>query len=397
MKIAIIQDELVRRGGAEQVVLSFQVAFPEAPIYTLSYNPDHTFPEFKDSFIKTSWLGKIAKDDVSLKRYFFPLGIWAMRTMNVTGYDVVLLSTTHCAKYIKVDKNTLVLTYCHTPFRLAWQPNSYEDVSNSNFLMKALYGIVVKFLRRREKISAMRTDWFLTNSKEVVPRIEAAYKPIHPVTVINPAVKCKNFYIADKIGEYFLVVSRFESYKKVDLVIEAFNKMPDKKLLVIGKGSMEEDLRAMAGPNITISGGLDAKHLAKVFAEAKALIFPQHEDYGITPLESNASGRPVIAYGFGGIKETMIPYENDLENATALFFYEQTSEALVSAVRKFETISFDSAFIRKHAESFDEGVFIKKIRNFVAEKYALQLSGKALNVVKTENRKLVLKEELKSC
>jgi glycosyltransferase involved in cell wall biosynthesis len=397
MKIAIIQDELVRRGGAEQVVLSFQVAFPEAPIYTLSYNPDNTFPEFKDSFIKTSWLGKIAKDDVSLKRYFFPLGIWAMRTMNVTGYDVVLLSTTHCAKYIKVDRNTLVLTYCHTPFRLAWQPDSYEDVSNSNFLMKTLYGIVVKFLRRREKISAMRTDWFLTNSKEVVPRIKAAYNPTHPVTVINPAVKCKNFYVADKISDYFLVVSRFESYKKVDLVIKAFNKMPDKKLLVIGKGSMEEELRAMAGTNVTITGGLDAKRLAKAFAEAKALIFPQHEDYGITPLESNASGRPVIAFGFGGIKETMLPYVNEATNATALLFHEQTEEALVAAVTKFETLSFDPAFIRKHAESFDEGIFIKKIRKFVAEKYAMQHARKSINVVNTENRTVVLKEELKSC
>lgn len=381
MKIAIVQDELVRKGGAEQVVLSFQAAFPDAPIYTLSYNPDSTFPEFKKSKIKTSWLGGLFKNEVNLRRFFFPLGVWAMRSLRVSGYDVVLLSTTHCAKYINVDKGTLVLTYCHTPFRLAWQPNSYEDVANSNLLMKTLYTIVVKLLRRRERISAVRTDWFITNSREVVPRIKAAYNPPHPVSVINPPVKCKNFYVSSVIGDYYLVVSRFESYKKVDLVIEAFNQMPDKKLLVVGRGSMEAELRALSGPNITIVTGMNTPELAKAFAEAKALIFPQLEDYGITPLEANASGRPVIAYGFGGINDTMIPYKKDASKATALFFYEQTAAHLVHAVRHFESLNFDPLFIREHAESFDEGVFIEKIRRYVAEKFEEERSGKRLHSI----------------
>lgn len=376
MKIAIVQDELVRKGGAEQVVLSFQAAFPDAPIYTLSYNPEGTFPEFKKSKVKTSWLGWLFKKEANLRRFFFPLGVWAMRSLRVSGYDVVLLSTTHCAKYINVDKNTLVLTYCHTPFRLAWQPNSYEDVANSNILMKALYNIVVKLLRRRERISAVRTDWFITNSREVVPRIKAAYNPQHAVSVINPPVKCKHFYVSEKIGDYYLVVSRFESYKKVDLVIDAFNQMPGKKLLVVGRGSMEAELREMAGPNITIVTGLDTPSLAKAFSEAKALIFPQLEDYGITPLEANASGRPVIAYGFGGINDTMIPYKTDAAKSTALFFFEQTVPHLVHAVNQFEKLAFDPTFIRKHAESFDETVFVDKIRKFVADKYEGQRSGK---------------------
>ncbi len=369
MKIALIQDELVRKGGAEQVVLSFQAAFPDAPIYTLSYNSEKTYPEFKNSNIKTSWLGKLFKDEVSLKRVFFPFAVWAMKSLDVKEYDVVLMSTTHCAKYVKVNENALVLTYCHTPFRLAWRPGSYEKIVDSNPVMKMIYSFVIRLLRRKDKNSALRTDWFLTNSKEVVPRIESAYAPKRPITVINPAVKCKNFYRSENILDYYLVVSRFESYKRVDLVIDAFNLMPEKKLIVVGQGSMEHELRSNAGKNITFLSGLDTPGLAKIYAECKALIFPQHEDYGITPLEANASGRPVIAFGFGGIKETMIPFTMDASKSTALFFYEQSPASLIEAIEKFESLSFDSEFIRAHAENFDEKIFVRKIQQFVKDKY----------------------------
>lgn len=372
MKIALIQDELVRKGGAEQVVLSFQAAFPNAPIYTLSYNPEKTYPEFKKSSIKTSWLGKLFKDDTNLKRFFFPFAIWAMKSLDLKDYDVVLMSTTHCAKYVKVNDNALVITYCHTPFRLAWRPDSYEKVAESNVFMKVLYSVVISQLRKKDKKSALRVDWFLTNSKEVVPRIQSAYAPKRPITVINPAVKCVNFYCSKEILDYYLVVSRFESYKKVDLVIEAFNMMPSKKLIVVGQGSMEEELRSFAKNNITFIKGLDSSALAKVYAECKALIFPQLEDYGITPLEANASGRPVIAFGYGGVAETMIPFEDDASKATAVFFNEQTSESLIDAIRQFETLSFDSKFIRRHAEKFDESVFIRKIQQFVKDKYTTE-------------------------
>ena len=374
MKIALIQDELVRKGGAEQVVLSFQRAFPKAPIYTLSYNSEKTYPEFKRAIIKTSWLGKVIKKESNIKRFFYPFGVWAMRSMDLTQYDVVLISTTHCAKYIKVGPNTLVLTYCHTPFRLAWRPDSYERIAEANPFMKMLYSVIIKSLQRRDKASAERTDWFLTNSVEVVPRIESAYEPRMPITVINPAVKCKNFYVSDQVQDYYLVVSRFESYKKVDLVLEAFNQLPNKKLVVVGNGSMDEQLRKMAGPNVVFRSGLDAKTLSKLFAECKALIFPQHEDYGITPLEANASGRPVIAYGFGGIRETMIPFVGDSLKSSALFFNEQTVGSLLEAIETFETLDFNPSFIRKHAESFDESIFIKKIQDFVHKRYATRFS-----------------------
>jgi len=368
MKVAIVQDELVRKGGAEQVVLSFQAAFPNAEIFTLSYNADKTYPEFRKSTIHTSWFGKFVKGDKNLKRFFFPFGVLAMRMLAVKGYDVVLLSTTHCAKYVQIDKKSLVLTYCHTPFRLVWRPDSYEQVKNAGAFKKIAYNCVINILRKIDEKSARRTDFFITNAREVVPRILAAYHPKNPVAVINPAVKCANFYVSEP-SDYYLLVSRFEPYKKVDLVIDAFNKLNDKKLIIVGTGSMEAELKKQAGRNISFLQGLDSEKLAKLYSGCKALVFPQHEDYGITPLEANASGRPVIAYGAGGVLETMIPYADDAVKATAIFFKEQTVESLIEAVQLSETLHFDTNFIRSNAERFDENVFKEELKKFVLEKY----------------------------
>lgn len=369
MKIAIIQDELVRKGGAEQVVLSFAKAFPLAPIYTLSYNEDATYPEFKNSKVIVSLFGKLVKSDLNLKRFFYPFGVWAMKAMKINGYDVVLLSTTHCAKYAQVDKNAIVFTYCHTPFRLVFRPESYEEVNKATGIKSLLYKFVVKSLKRIDIRSARRTDYFITNAKEVVPRIEDAYQPTRPVEVINPPVKCDKFYVSDEVEDYYLVVSRFEPYKKVDLVINAFNQLKDKKLVIVGKGSMKKELIKIAGSNVIFKEGLSTMELADMYSKCKALIFPQHEDYGITPLEANASGRPVIAYGVGGVLDTMIPYFDNSLQSTAVFFSEQTTDSLSLAVNEFEKLAFDPKFIRTHAERFDESVFIERIRGFISEKY----------------------------
>lgn len=365
MKIAIVQDELVRKGGAEQVVLSFHKAFPDAPIYTLSYNENATYPEFKECDVRTSWFGKIIKDDKNLKRFFFPFGVMAMKKIDLKGYDVVLQSTTHCAKYVNVDPKTTVITYCHTPFRLVYRPNSYESVKRSSLFKRMLYDTIISILKKIDQNAAKRTDWFLTNAAEVVPRIVEAYRPEKEVTVINPAVKQEDFYYSKSEKEYFLVVSRFEPYKKVDLVVEVFNQMPEKKLIIVGSGSMESELRLKAKKNILFLSGLNKKGLADVYAECKALIFPQHEDYGITPLEANASGRPVIAFGKGGVLDTMIPYNGIDEQCTAVFFDEQNIMSLTGAIEKFEKISFNPDFILNHAKKFSEERFIREIRNFV--------------------------------
>lgn len=369
MKIAIVHDDLVRKGGAEQVALSFHNAFPMAPIYTLAYDPDNTYPEFMECDIRTSLFGRVIHSERNMKLLFFPLGVLAMQRLDLSGYDVILQSTTHCAKYIKTDANALVITYCHNPFRLVWSTESYDKVNNAGQLQKDIIKRVIAFLKEIDITSAKRTDWFVTNAQEVVQRIKNAYNPSKPIAVINPPVRCKNFYVSNSLSDYFLVVSRFETYKKVDLVIEAFNELPDKKLVIVGRGSREKEIKRIAGGNITFLSNLGVDDLARLYANCKALIFPQHEDYGITPLEANSSGRPVIAYGKGGVLDTMIPYENDSMKSTAIFFEHQTKESLTKAVELFEALEFDPAFIRAHAETFDESRFIEKIRDFVISKY----------------------------
>jgi glycosyltransferase involved in cell wall biosynthesis len=372
MKIAIVHDKLVCKGGAEQVALSFHNAFPDAPVFTLTYDPENTYPEFKDCNVKTSWFGRILKSEKYVKRFYFPFGVLAMKQLDVSDYDIVLQSTTHCAKYIKTNPSSLIITYCHNPFRLVWSTESYEKVFKSGLIKKFMYKQVIAILRRIDKRFADKTNWFIANSAEVRSRIKAAYRPTNEIVVINPSVKCQNFHLSGSISDYYLIVSRFESYKKVDLVIEAFNDMPAKKLVIVGKGPREKEIKQLAGSNTTFLNGLDANELANVYSNCKAFIFPQLEDYGITPLEANASGRPVIAYGKGGVLETMLPYTINAQKATAVFFNEQTKDSIKSAIDIFETLTFDPVFIRKHAESFDEAVFVNHIRSFVMKKYKLK-------------------------
>jgi glycosyltransferase involved in cell wall biosynthesis len=369
MKVAIVHDDLMRRGGAEQVVLTMLKAFPDADIFTLAYDPEATYPEYKNYNVNTSWFQRIAKNANQMKTLFFPFGLMAMKALKVRGYDVVVISNTYCAKYVDIDKGAMVFMYTYTPFRIAWNPTSYSQYLNSKGLYRWVFDKVIGFLRKVDRGSAQKADFFLGMTTETAQRIKDAYG-IEEVKIIPPDVKCKNFYISDKPKEYYLLVSRLEFYKKADLAISAFNEL-GLKLIVVGDGTKASELKEMAHDNIEFRKGLSAKELGVLYSNAKALIFPQHEDYGITPLEANASGRPVIAYGIGGVLETMIPVVDDATKATAVFFENQTEEDLIIAIKKFENLDFDPNFIRAHAMKFDESIFIKRIRTYVNEKYEL--------------------------
>jgi len=375
MKIAIVHDELMVRGGAEQVALSMLKAFPDADFYTMCYDPKNTYPEYENYNVRTSLFRYIAKSDALMKRFFFPFGLWAMKVLKIKGYDLVLISTTFCAKHVKTDPGTIVINYTYTPFRLAWNPTSYAQYVNARGLKKLAFDIVIKYLRYTDARAHRKADYFLSMTKETAKRIEDAYH-VSNITLIRPDVKCRNFHVSDGEKSYFLLVARLETYKKVDLCIEAFNKLGS-KLIIVGTGTKEKQLKAQAKSNIEFRSGLSITQLSEMYANCKAFIFPQHEDYGITPLEANASGRPVIAYGKGGVLETMIPFKDDASKATAIFFNEQTADSLIAAINQFENLKFDPAFIRQHAKEFDEAIFIDKLRSFVNDKY----KSKAVAVV----------------
>lgn len=372
MKIAIIHDELVRRGGAEQVTFIMHQAFPDAPIFTSCYNPRLTYEGFKECNIITSWMSRFVKSEKMLKALFFPFGIWAMRGLKVKGYDVVLMSTTNSAKYVTIEPGTTVIAFCHFPFRLAWFPESYKRYRSSKGLYRVVFNWVISRLKKIDTKAAGKIDWFITNTPHIAALLDDCYCPSNPVEVMPTSIVLQHFNRAECPREdYYLVVSRLESHKMVDLSVRAFNNMPSRKLIVVGKGSEKDKLRKMAASNIQFLEGLSMQEIAELYANCKALIFPQVEDYGLVPIEANASGRPVLAYGKGGVTYTMIPYEGDATTSTAIFFNSQTPEAIVETVEKFETLSFDPIFIRNHAERFSETAFIDNLRRFVEEKQQL--------------------------
>lgn len=370
MRIAIVHDSLMCRGGAEQVTLCFHEAFPEAPIYTLCYQPHLTFPEFKQCDIRTTWMQKLVKTDAAMKRMYFPLGIVAMQQLDVSDYDVVLISSTHCAKYVRVSPEAIVINYCYTPFRLAWNPTSYIQYAEAGRIKRKLFDLVLKQVRRIDYQAARRTNCFIAMTEEMAERIRRAYGSDIPIRIINPPVNTDNFFVSDFPKTYYLLVSRLEYYKRVDLVIDTFNQL-NASLVIVGKGTLSQELRGRANENIQFRGGVSLTELAEAYANCRALIFPQYEDYGLTPLEANASGRPAIAYRAGGVLTTQIPLSDDPAKATALFFDEQTVDSLAAAVGKFEKIEprFDSTFIRHHAGSFSESKFIDTIRQLVSDSY----------------------------
>ncbi|MGE5411746.1 MAG: glycosyltransferase [Clostridiales bacterium] len=368
MKIALVHDGIYCRAGGERVLLNFHNAFPDAPIYTAMYAPEDTFPEFKKCDIRTTWFQKIASNEVQYKKYYYPFCIWAMKSLDLSEYDVLLMTTTHCAKYVKASSRTLVVAYCFTPFRLAWNPESYTLYSNSKGVKRIALNMLIDRLKTIDYRKAQRPDRYIAMTQETRNRLIAAYDIRSDIDIINPPINVNKYRLSANPQNYYLVVSRLEKYKKVDLVIEAFNKL-GYELKIIGRGTEKEHLKRIAHSNITFIEGISDFELAEYYSNCKAFIFPQFEDYGLTPLEAIASGRPVIAYNKGGVLETMLPYEHPEKPFTAVFFDEQTVDSLMNAVHKLENLKYDTSFIRNHSEKFHDTLFEERIKEYIVALY----------------------------
>jgi glycosyltransferase involved in cell wall biosynthesis len=227
-------------------------------------------------------------------------------------------------------------------------------------IKKDLIKYFINYMRVWDAVSSNRVDYFIANSENVARRIWKHYR--RESVVIHPPVRCNLFNISDEDEEFFLIVSRLQEYKRVDLAIEAFNEL-GLPLVVIGDGPMREKLQSMAKDNIKFLGRQPDSVIKDYYSKCRAFIFPGEEDFGITPLEAQASGRPVIAFGKGGALETVVP------NETGLFFMHQTIQELVKAIKIFDKVNFEKKIIRKHAEEFDEEIFKEKINSFIVESY----------------------------
>ena len=353
MKIAIVHDWLTNMGGAEQVIINFKKIYKAATIYTTFYAPENLDKEIKNIEVKTSFLQK-RKSVINHKKYY-PLMPLAFENFNLNEYDIILSSSSCCAKGVITKPECKHICYCHTPMRYAWDQRD-EYLEGTKGIKRKLIKILLHYMRIWDFVTANRVDYFIANSTEVQKRIKKHYG--RESIVINPPVRCNLFTISEKDEDYFLVLSRLVKYKRFDLAVKACNEL-GKKLIIIGDGPEKENLQKIAGENITFLGRQPDKVVKKYMAECKALIFPGKEDFGIVPVEAQACGRPVIAFGQGGVLDSIIP------NKTGILFKEQTVESVKEAIEKFETMKFDKNEIRKHALEFDETVFQKKIKEFV--------------------------------
>jgi glycosyltransferase involved in cell wall biosynthesis len=349
MKIALIHDHLNQIGGAERVLLTLGDIFPDAPIYTLLYDARRIADFFRDRDIRTSFIERLPGGRRHFQ-WFLPMMPTAFESFDLSAFDVVLSSSSALSKGVICHPHQLHISYCHTPTRYLWSDyHEYLEKLPQGRIVRTVLPMYLTRLRMWDYQAAQRVDHFIANSQWVADRIARYYQ--RPSTVIYPPVDTGYFHLGDHDGDYYLIVSRLRPYKKVDLAIQACNrlKLP---LVIAGSGGDEARLRRMAGPTITFRGRVPEHEKRDLLAGAIAFLHPQEEDFGITAVEAQAAGTPVIAFGRGGATETVRDEE------TGLFFHEQSWEALADAILRFRMRrDWDHAGIRRHAQQFDTSVF----------------------------------------
>jgi glycosyltransferase involved in cell wall biosynthesis len=359
MNVAIIHDYLNQYGGAERVLEALHDLYPQAPVYTSVYAPAAMPAAYQQWDIRTSFMQRLP---LVTRRHqiYFPLYAPAFERFDLSEYDLVISSSSAWAKGVITAPHTLHICYCHTPMRFAWSMKEYLRGENVGRLGRFFLPFALSYVRLWDEMSSMRVDEYIANSQETARRIGKYYR--RPAIVINPPVDLSGFRPAEQPGgDYFLVVSRLVPYKRLDAVIEAFNIL-GLPLLVVGKGRQRAQLEAQAKDNIRFLGGVSHAELGELYANCRALIWAEAADFGITPVEAQAAGRPVIAYAAGGALETVVPGE------TGVFFDQQTPEAIIAAVRAFDPDRFDPLRIRRHAEQYDVSVFKRRMHDFISSR-----------------------------
>lgn len=360
MKVALAHDYLNQMGGAERVVLVLHEMFPNAPLFTSIYDPQRVDKAFQSIDIRTSFMQKFPL----VKKHhqpFLPFYPFAMEQLDLRGYDLVLSSSSAFAKGIITRPETMHICYCHTPMRWCWNYDEYVEREHLGKISRGILPFFISGLRIWDQTSSMRVDHFIANSPIVADRIQKYYR--RDAVVIPPPVEVSRFTFdpTTRPEDYFLIVSRLMPYKRIDLAIEACNQL-QLPLAIIGSGRDENRLKRLAGPSIRFMGRLSDKEVLHYYAHCRALILPGEEDFGITPLEAQASGRPVIAYAAGGALASVI------DNVTGTFFYKQTVESLVEVLSSFNEQSYDPQTIYNHALEFDQPRFKRRIQQFIEAK-----------------------------
>lgn len=372
MKVAIVHGWLTWHRGGEKVLEVFCELYPQADLFTLLHIPGSVSDTIENMNIHTSFIQRLPFAR-KRHRWYLPLFPTAIEKFNLTGYDLVL-SISHCvAKGVIPLPEACHISYILTPMRYVW--DLYDDYfgrEKTGLFSRRLIPFFANYLRMWDVTSSARVDAFVAISSYVAQRVRKFYR--RDAEIIHPPVDTEKFRISSKPpDDYYLVVSALVPYKRVDLAVEAFNSL-GLELRIIGTGPERKRLRKMARKNVKFLGWQKDEIVAQHYQNCKALIFPGKEDFGIVPVEAMASGRPVIAYGRGGILDTVVPLRESgrkvsSPSPTGLFFDKQSVEAICEAVRLLEknVERFDAAAIRKHALRFDRKVFKKKIAEHIQE------------------------------
>ncbi len=358
---ALVHDYLAQSGGAERVAAALHGLFPAAPLYTSVYDAKATLPCFSEMDVRTSFLQRPFLSSRRFHKLALSFYALAFEQFDLTGYGLVISSSSGFAKGVITSPETCHICYCHTPARFAWRQHDYLLQSRLTRLLAPWMRGMISGLRQRDFNSAQRVDYFVANSHNVAGRIRKHYRR-EADAVIYPPVETRRFRPAppDEIGDHFLVVSRLVGYKRIDLAIEACNRL-QVPLRVVGVGPERRALRRLAGPTIQFLGRLSDAQVAQEYARCRALIFPGEEDFGLTPVECMASGRPVVAYGRGGALETVTA------GRTGVFFEEQTPEAVMEALQAVAAMPVIPEVLQAEAFRFDASVFAQRMSEFVSQ------------------------------
>ncbi|KVF00540.1 glycosyltransferase [Burkholderia vietnamiensis] len=364
LRVAIVHDWLVTYAGAERVLEQIIACFPDADLFSLvDFLDDRAFVRGKP--VTTSFIQKLPFARTKYRSYL-PLMPLAIEQLDVSDYDLVISSSHAVAKGVLTGPDQLHISYVHSPIRYAWDlQHQYLEQSNLTHGPKSLLArMILHYIRNWDTRTANAVDGFIANSAFIARRIRKVYH--RDAAVIFPPVDVDGFSLNDVKDDFYLTASRMVPYKKIDLIVEAFSRTPERKLVVIGDGPEMQKIRAKAGPNVEIMGYQPFAVLHDRMRRAKAFVFAAEEDFGISVVEAQACGTPVIAYGKGGALETVLEPTSHA-HPTGLFFDEQTPHAIVAAVDEFERAPqrFAPRACRANAERFSADTFRQRFLDYV--------------------------------
>ena len=370
LRVAIVHYWYVKRRGGERVLEVLAEMFPQADIFILVHDPKALAGPMKGRRIVPSFLQKLPQ----ARKYYralLPLFPLALEQLKLGSYDLVISHEAGPAKGVITRAATCHICYCHTPMRFLWDMyQEYVDSAPLGMMGRVMYSLASHYVRQWDFASAARVDHFVASSENAARRIRKYYG--RSSEVIYPPVDVGAFSLADSHDDFYLVVSPLVAYKRIDLAVKTCNEL-GRRLIVIGEGPEKNALQNIAGPMVRFLGFQPGEVVQEHYRRCRAFLFPGEEDIGLTPIEAQASGRPVIAFGRGGALETVVgafPGANDPEMATGIFFREPTPKSLAEAILRFETVEnrFSPQFIQAHVQQFDKRHFVTKMSAFVADK-----------------------------